>query len=69
MTDETARTVANAALTTVTLVAAYYVLRQPRLRRVVFAGLRTALTTTLPAYLLNEIREAWVASGQHQPRV
>ena len=64
MNDQTARSVANAALVAAALITSYYVLRQPRLRGMVFAALKTVLTTTVSAYLFTEVQQAWVESGR-----
>ncbi|MBI2833055.1 MAG: hypothetical protein HYX76_01340 [Acidobacteria bacterium] len=63
MTEQGARTLANAILATAAVVAAYYVVRTPRLRHALWNAGTTALKTTLPAYLLREVRQAWIESG------
>jgi hypothetical protein len=64
MTDATARTVANVVLASAGAAAAYFVVTQPRLRRLAFQGLRLWLGASIPAYLLKEVRHAWVESAQ-----
>jgi hypothetical protein len=64
MTDATARTVANAVLASAGAAAAYLLMTQPRWRRLALHGLRLWLGASVPAYLLNEVRRAWVASAQ-----
>jgi hypothetical protein len=64
MTDATARTLANAALASAGAAAAYLLMTQPRMRRLALQGLRLWLGASVPAYLLNEVRRAWVESAQ-----
>jgi hypothetical protein len=63
MTDETARKVANAAMGLAALGVAYIVLSRPPLRRLAFRLALTALTGTLPAWLNQEVRQAWADSA------
>jgi hypothetical protein len=62
MTDQSARVVANGLLAAAAVGVAYYVLRTPRLRHLAFGVIRTAATTTLPAFLFREVQQAWLAS-------
>ena len=64
MTDETARKVANVILGAAALGAAFYIARTPPLRRVAWRLAVAAVTETIPAWLLREVREAWAESGQ-----
>jgi hypothetical protein len=64
VTDANARTVANTLLWSAGAAAAYVVLTRPRLRRAALQALKLWLGATVPAYLLNEARVAWVESGQ-----
>jgi hypothetical protein len=63
MTDEDARTAANVVLVAAAVAAAYLVLSKPPLRRLAFRAVQLWLGATVPAFLLNEAREAWVESG------
>lgn len=64
MTSTTARTTANVVLAAAGVAAAYVILTTPPLRRLAFQGLRLWLGASVPAYLLHQVREAWVESGQ-----
>ena len=64
MTDATARTVANAILATAGIAAAYVVITTPPLRRLAMRATRFWLGASIPAYLLQQTRRAWVESGQ-----
>jgi hypothetical protein len=64
MTRDRAHTVANLMVATAGVAAAYVVLRTPPLRRLALQGLRLWLGASIPAYLLNETRRAWVQSGR-----
>lgn len=64
MTHDTARTFANVIIGAAALGAAYYVLRTPPLRRTAWLLARTAITTTIPAWLARELRQAWAESGR-----
>jgi hypothetical protein len=69
MTDAEARTVANAVLVTAGAAAAYVVLTRPPLRRFVFRAVRLWLGASVPVYLVNEARQAWVDSGRPRPDI
>ncbi|HEV3139433.1 MAG TPA: hypothetical protein VGY57_02895 [Vicinamibacterales bacterium] len=64
MTSGAARTTANVVLAAAGLAAAYVVLTTPPLRRLVIRTACLWLGTTVPAYLLSETRQAWMASGR-----
>lgn len=64
MTETTARTVANVVLAAAAVAAAYVVLTTPSLRRVADRATRVWLGASVPAYLLREVRDAWVASAR-----
>ena len=64
MKEETARKVADGILVAGALLAAYYVIKTPRLRRMAMGLAANALTGTIPAWLSAEIRQAWAASGR-----
>jgi hypothetical protein len=63
MTSARARTVANLMLATAGVAAAYVVLRTPSLRRLAFQATRIWLGATVPAYLIDQTRRAWMESG------
>jgi hypothetical protein len=69
MTDATARTVANVVLASAAVAAAYVVLTRPPLRRLAFRAVRLWLGASLPVYLANEARLAWMESARHQPDI
>jgi hypothetical protein len=64
MTDETARRAANVLLVAAGLAAAYVVVTTPPLRRLAARGLRLWLGASVPAYVLHEVRRAWVESAR-----
>jgi len=64
MTSTNARTAANVVLASAGIAAAYFVWRTPSLRRLALQGLRLWLGASVPAYLVDETRRAWVASGR-----
>jgi hypothetical protein len=64
MTSARARTVANVMLVTAGVAAAYVVLRTPSLRRLAAQAARVWLGASVPAYLLEQTRRAWVESGR-----
>jgi len=64
MTETTARTVANVVLASAGVAAAYVVITTPPLRRVAVRVVRVWLGASVPLYLLNEARQAWVESGR-----
>jgi hypothetical protein len=63
MTDSSARTAANVVLAVAGFAAAYVVLTTPPLRRLAVQGLRLWLGATVPVYLANEVRHAWIESA------
>ncbi len=63
MTSSAAKTVANVALATAGLAAAYVVLTTPPLRRVALQTLRIWLGASVPVFLIDQARRAWVESG------
>lgn len=65
MTDANARTAANVVLVSAGVAAAYVILTKPPLRRLAFKAARFWLGASVPLYLLNQAREAWVESGRH----
>jgi hypothetical protein len=65
MTEANARTVANVVLVSAGVAAAYVILTKPPLRRLAFRAVEFWLGASLPVFLLNQAREAWVESGSH----
>jgi len=63
VTQATARTVASALVWSAGLAAGYVVLTTPPLRRLAFRATRVWLGASVPVYLANEIRKAWVESA------
>lgn len=63
MTDANARTAANVVLVSAGVAAAYVILTRPPLRRLAFRAVEIWLGASLPMFLLNQTREAWVESG------
>jgi len=63
VTRSGARTAADVVLVTAGVAAAYVVLTTPPLRRLAFRGLRWWLGASVPVYLLNQVRQAWVESA------
>jgi hypothetical protein len=64
VTSARARTVANVMLVTAGVAAAYVVLRTPSLRRLAAQAARVWLGASMPVYLLEQTRRAWVESGR-----
>jgi hypothetical protein len=64
MTRENARAVANVVIASAGLAAAYVVLTTPPLRRLAIRAARIWLGTTVPAFLMETTRRAWVESGR-----
>ena len=67
MTESSAEKVASIAIGVAAVGAAYYVLRNPHLRRVAWRLWVAALTGTIPAWVTREIRDGWEASGRPAP--
>jgi len=64
MTETTARTVANALLVTAGIAAAYVVVTRRPMRRLAVQAARAWLGASIPGYLLQQTRRAWVESRQ-----
>ncbi len=64
MTSENARTVANVMLVSAGVAAAYVVWTTPPLRRLAFRAARLWLGASVPGYLADQTRRAWVESGR-----
>jgi hypothetical protein len=64
VTQQNARTVANVLIASAGVAAAYVVLTTPPLRRLATQALKLWLGTTVPVYLVETTRQAWVESGR-----
>jgi hypothetical protein len=64
MKTSTARTVANVMLASAGLAAAYVVITTPPLRRLAIRAVRIWLGASVPAYLVTEVRRAWIESAR-----
>jgi hypothetical protein len=64
MTRTTARTVANVVLASAGVAAAFVVFTNPPLRRLAVRATRLWLGASVPAYLLDQTKRAWMESGQ-----
>lgn len=64
MTDARARAVANVVLVSAGVAAAYVVMITPPLRRLAFRATRLWLGASVPLYLLEQTRRAWVESAR-----
>lgn len=64
MTDANARTAANVVLIGAGVAAAYVILTKPPLRRLAFKALQIWLGASVPVYMMNQAREAWIESGR-----
>jgi hypothetical protein len=64
MTEASAQKVATVVLGAAVAAAAYYVVRTPRLRKLAWRLVLTAVTVSIPAWLGNEVEQAWSASGR-----
>jgi hypothetical protein len=64
MTASTARTVANVVLVSAGVAAAFVILTNPPLRRLASRGLRLWLGASVPVYVLEQTKRAWVESGR-----
>ena len=64
MTATAARSVANAVLASAGVAAAFVIVTNPPLRRLVVRATEMWLGTTVPAYLREQTKRAWVESGR-----
>jgi hypothetical protein len=64
MTSATARTAANVVLASAGVAAAYVIVTTPPLRLLLACATERWLGTSLPHYLVNEVRRAWMESAQ-----
>ena len=65
MTDTNARTAANVILASAGIAVAYVVLTKPPLRRLAVRAVELWLGASVPVFLLNQARQAWLESGEH----
>jgi hypothetical protein len=64
MTQSSAEKVANVAIGVAAIGVAVYVLKTPHLRRLAWQLSLATVTGMLPAWISQEVRGAWEASGQ-----
>ena len=64
MTQRSAEKFANLVMGAAAVAGTYYVLKTPQLRRVAWRLLVMALTGTVPAWVSQEIKNGWEASGR-----
>ena len=64
MTQSSAEKFANVVIGAAAVAGTYYVLKTPQLRRVAWRLLVASLTGTVPAWVSQEIRNGWEASGR-----
>ena len=64
MTDENARTAANLVVLSAGIAAAYVIVTKPPLRRLAVKAMQYWLGASVPVFLINQAREAWVESGR-----
>ena len=64
MTDANARTAANVVLVGAGVAAAYVILTKRPLRRLAFKAIQIWLGASVPVYMMNQAREAWIESGR-----
>jgi hypothetical protein len=64
MTGSSARATANLVLAAAGVAAAYVVITTPSLRRLAARATRLWLGASVPVYLMDEMRRAWIESGR-----
>jgi hypothetical protein len=64
MTDEQARTAANVVLATAGVTVAVVVFRSPLLRRLAWRAVQLWLGASVPLYLADQVRQAWMQSAR-----
>jgi hypothetical protein len=64
MTSATARTAANVVLASAGIAAAYVIFTTPPLRLLAACATERWLGVRWPAYLIDELRRAWMESAQ-----
>jgi hypothetical protein len=71
MTQRQAEKVANLLIGAAAVGAAFYVLKTPALRRMVWGLARNALTAAGPAWVMAETRRGWAesAASREQPGI
>jgi hypothetical protein len=68
MTEQQAERVADIVLGLAAAGAAYYILKTPRLRRIAWGLLRTAIVGSGPAWLIAETMRGWEAGAARAPQ-
>lgn len=68
MTEKQARTTANVVMVAAALGAAVFILRQPKLRRMVWQLARQYATGPLAVWTAGTVRDAWDASASTSAR-
>jgi hypothetical protein len=66
MTESSAEKLANVIIGVAVVGAAYYVVRTPSLRRLVWRLALTAATGSVPAWFRQEVQHSWEESGRRQ---
>jgi hypothetical protein len=64
VTSANARITANVLLASAGVAAAYVILTRPPLRRLAFRMVRIWLGASVPVYLVDQARQAWLESGR-----
>jgi hypothetical protein len=64
VTETNARTTANVLLAAAGMAAAYVIVTRPRLRRLALRMARLWLGVSVPAYLVNQVRQERLESGR-----
>jgi len=64
MTRSAAESVANAVMISAGVAAAYVIVTRPPLRRLALTGIRWWLGASVPMFVANQVREAWVQSAR-----
>jgi hypothetical protein len=68
VTDTNARTTANVLLASTGVAAAYVILTRAPLRRVTLRMVRLWLGACVSAYLVDQVRQVWLAHGDRSAR-
>jgi apolipoprotein N-acyltransferase len=66
MTEEQAENAATVLIGAAAVGVAFFILKTPRLRRMVWQLARTAVAPTASAWLLTEVRRGWNGNGAAQ---
>jgi hypothetical protein len=64
MTEASARATANLVLAAAGVAAAYVIVTTPSLRRLAAQATRLWLGASVPVYIMDEVRRAWIESGR-----